>query len=462
MSSLLRILNVGVNGMQAASHGISVASHNASNTATEGYTRRLAQIDPVDPRLLGGARAAGQRRVADQFVERRLLGARSYSGESAARAGTLAILDTVLGGGPGSVGEAMQAFHTALADFASLPNEPAARTILLRRAAELGSAFQRASGELDAARVDTNARIVDEVAQVNRRLHEISDLGTRIAETEALGQDANDLRDQRDQLVREVADRVPVSTLTEADGRMHLMLAGSRALVGPDGAVHELQATTEPTSGEVRVYRTTAGATEDITGMLGSGSIAGYVDARDGALADARAGLDQLAADIATAYNGAHSAGFGLDGSSGLNLFEPHASVDGAARNLVVSSDVAGAPMRLAAAQDPGALPGDNRVALQLQSLTTSPIAAGGTLSAGDQLAALVASAGSAVQSANAQREQADLVTSQVSALRDSVSGVSTDEEMVSLMRFQRAYEASLKVIKVADDMLAELLRMRG
>jgi flagellar hook-associated protein 1 FlgK len=226
--------------------------------------------------------------------------------------------------------------------------------------------------------------------------------------------------------------------------------------------VHHLEANLEPTSGDVRIYRQTAGAMEDITSFITTGTIGGAIAARDGALTDARNALDQLATDVANAYNSVHSAGFGLDGAGARNLFAvPPAGVTGAAASFAVSTDVAGQPDLLAGATDPLSVPGDNRNAIELFHVRDQNLATGGTQTMQQAYRALVSDAGTALQSANNQSAQTGAVLSQVENLRASASGVNTDEEMISLMKFQRAYQASLRVIETADQMLDDLLNLR-
>ncbi|MEM7192984.1 MAG: flagellar basal body rod C-terminal domain-containing protein, partial [Pseudomonadota bacterium] len=101
------------------------------------------------------------------------------------------------------------------------------------------------------------------------------------------------------------------------------------------------------------------------------------------------------------------------------------------------------------------------QVALDLASVADNDVALGGTATLVEGYSALVGFAGSAMQRANAQLDHATNTQSQLSAMRESVSGVSTDEEMVSLMRFQRAYQASLQVIQTADEMLGSLMTLK-
>jgi len=449
--------------MTAQSYASGVASNNASNVNTVGYSRRLAQLEPIEgpPGFGLGARANGQRRVIDQFLERRVLGGRSSAGEADARANALSILDATFSDAAGNLGDAMDALTTALGDLADYPSEAGARVTVLARAEQMAQAFNRAGDDLATARADVNARITSEVDQLNQGLQKIAELGQKISKAELSGQEASDLRDKRDQLVREVANIVPVKVIPEDNGQISLLLAGSLPLVSPDGSAHLLSTLTDATSGDVVIQQIVAGAPRDLSGLITSGSIGGLIAARDGGLTTARDSLDQLASDTASAYNTAHQAGFGLDGVGGRDLFTPSATVAGSAQNFSLSAAVAGNSDALAAAGDAAAMPGDNIGALALIAVADQDVALGATATLGEGFASLVATSGSDVQSALVDQDQAQAVRDQLDSLREGISGVSSDEEMVALMRFQRGYQASLKVIQTADEMLGELMNLK-
>ncbi|MDH5671845.1 MAG: flagellar hook-associated protein FlgK [Myxococcales bacterium] len=457
--SLFGILNTGRNGMTAASFGTATASHNASNVATPGFSRRVAHIEPIGSHGFGGARASGADRITDPYLERRLLGAHSSAGEASARATSLSALDDIFSEAPGNLGPAFDDFQTALSDLAVNPGDTAARQLFLSRAGDLSRAFNNAAAGVGTAIEDTNARITSEVEQLNAKLHEIAKLGAEIARAETGGQDAGDLHDLRDQHIREIAQSVPITVVSDENGAISVLLSGSQALVSSDNSVHELSTAQDPATGTLEIYRQSGAGSTRVSGLITGGRIGGYIAARDGTLSETMAQLDALASDVVSAYNGAHSAGVGLDGGSGRNLFTPVSGAD-AARQMSLSADVAGQPDHVAAAIDASSLPGDNRGALVLQDLAATAFADGGTKTAGDALGSIVASVGVAVQSARAHESQTGSMVSQVEAVRESISGVSSDEEMISLMKFQRSYQASLRVIEVADQMLSDLLNM--
>jgi flagellar hook-associated protein 1 FlgK len=451
--SLVNLLGIGLLGMKAGQMGTQVGAQNLSNVGTEGYSRKSANVRPEL-----GATDTNSKRVVEPFVERRLLTARSASGEASAEKLALDPLDTIFSEGDGSLGGALDAFQASMQELSSRPGDMAVREQVLGRAANVSAAFKNVAAGIDQARADANARIKDGVNEVNERLRQIGTINAQINKVEVGGGEASDLRDKRDSLVREVSERVPVTVLEQDGGGYSLLLGGSQTLIAADGKVNELSVA--DAGGDVRIQKMAAGIPVDVTNLVSTGSIGGQIKARDGALKDAENKVDQLAADFVNNYNQAHNAGVGLDGTGGRDLFEPITSVPGAAAAVNVSADVVGNASFIAASTDASQLPSDNSNALRLSALASAPIALGG-MTVTEALASLTGSAGMAVQTATNAESFASGALEQVSALRDSMSGVSSDEEMVSMMRYQRAYEASLQVVQIADQMMGDLMNMR-
>lgn len=454
--SISSILNNGVKGMNATQLATQTASSNISNSATVGYTRRSTNILPGQSLIT----TSNSKRVVEPFIEKRLLGAKTSSGEAKANATAVGVLDNVFAEGDGSIGSALDAFQVSMAHLGARPEDTATRQQVLSTAQNLSTAFGNATAQLTTAKADANAAVSAGLTQVNDRLHRIASLGTEIQKAEITGEEASELRDQRDVLIGEVSERVPVTVLDQGNGQISLMLGGSHQLVTPDGKVGELTAMVSD-QGNMRIQKSVAGQVVDVTEQVKSGSVGGAMKARAGALTEAQNKLDQLAYDVTTAYNNVHKAGFGTDGVNGRLLFKEQPTVGGAAENFGVSIDVADQPNLIAAAGSSTTTPSDNRNALALAAVASAPVTAGGQTVI-EALSSLIGSSGSAVQNALQSESFSTGALQQVEALRDNASGVSSDEEMVEIMKYQRAYQASLKVISVADQMLNDLLNIRG
>lgn len=458
--SLYSILGVGASGLRAATVGVNVVSQNATNAATPGYTRREVLQSPLPGPPIGGngVQSTGPARTIDRFVERRLLGATAAHAEADARVSSLGALDATFSE-DGGLGSALDAFQSAIQALSSAPVDGPTRSQVLASAEALSTAFQRASSNLTQAVSDADGHVGDAVGTANGLVAQLDSLQQQIKKSELGGVEASDLRDTFDERLRELAKLVPVKVVESPKG-INVMLDGGVGLVAAEGGHATLAAPVGP-GGLRQVTATAGGQTLDVTSKITGGAIGGYLAARDRVLPAAQTKLDQLASDIATAYSAAHAAGAGLDGVTGRQLFTVPATVAGAAGAFSVSTDVAGYPDRLAAASDPSLPQGDNRNALALDALASRTVASGGTRTPGDALSDLVATSGEAVQTAQRDVEVLGAAKSQASALRSSVSGVSSDDEMVALTQYQRAYQASLKVVQAADDMLQELIAMK-
>lgn len=454
--SIASILNNGVKGLNATQVATQASANNVANAATVGYTRRTTQIQPGHSLISN----SGTKRVVEPFIEKRLLGAKSSFGEASAQTNAVGVLDNVFAEGAGSIGDALDAFQVSMAHLGARPEDASTRQEVLSTASNLTTAFGNASAQLKTAKAEANQAVSSALTQVNDRLHQIAGLGSEIQKAEISGEEASELRDQRDVLIGEVAQRVPVTVLDQGNGQISLMLGGSHQLVTPDGKVGELSAVVGD-GGNMRIQKTVAGALVDVTDQVKSGSVGGQLKARAGALTEAEKKLDQLANDITNAYNGVHKAGFGTDGAGGRNLFAEQPSVSGSAENFAVSIDVMDQPGNIAAASTATTTPSDNRNALALASVASAPLAFGGE-TVMDALASLIGYSGGIVQNAQQTESFSSGALQQVEALHQSVSGVSSDEEMVEMMKHQRAYQMALKVISVADEMMSSLLNIRG
>jgi flagellar hook-associated protein 1 FlgK len=188
---------------------------------------------------------------------------------------------------------------------------------------------------------------------------------------------------------------------------------------------------------------------------LTGGSIQGTIDVRDGALATLRGNIDTLAGQLITQVNTIHSAGFDLNGGTGQNFFT---GTDAA--TLGVNSALVADPSMIQASGNAGAT-GDNSVALALAGLANAAQAGLGNQTFTQNFSATVAALGQSLASVNDQTVNQSAVTSMLSNQRSSISGVNIDEEMTNLMAFQKAFDASAKLISTVNDMLITVVNMK-
>jgi flagellar hook-associated protein 1 FlgK len=207
-------------------------------------------------------------------------------------------------------------------------------------------------------------------------------------------------------------------------------------------------------------YQNPDGAAFDASALFSAGEIGSLLNARDNHVQDVIDRIDSFAQTLVGQFNTQHALGFDLNGNAGGNLFIPIASATGAAAAVRVDATLAADPRLIAAAQSASTLPGDNRNALALVGLRSTTIPALGGLTLEDHFLTLIGDVGAQVQASQSRYDFQQALLTQTQARRESVSGVSIDEEMTKLIQFQRAFEASSLLVTTADEMYQALIEM--
>jgi flagellar hook-associated protein 1 FlgK len=200
----------------------------------------------------------------------------------------------------------------------------------------------------------------------------------------------------------------------------------------------------------------------NVTDQITGGRLGGNLIDRNTTLNTELDNLDTLAYQLATQFNAVYATGYGLDGSTGNNFFTPLASSSGAAGALSVDASVVADVRKIAAAsQDPSISGvGDNRIALQLASLQNSLTMATGTETFAQFYQGMVGSIGVTAGSVKQDFDVKSNLMNQIEVQRESISGVNMDEEGASILQFQKAFEASSKLMSIANEMLDTLLKI--
>ena len=268
---------------------------------------------------------------------------------------------------------------------------------------------------------------------------------------------ANEMRDQRDQLVRDLSKQIGITFTENSDGTTNVNYAdGGAALVaGGNYGAFSLDKT-NPNSFAVQL--TPAGGTlatvAPTTGQLGA-----IMALRDTVIPNYLTQVDTLAKSITDAVNTKHVAGFSPTGGTGQNFFTPQAAVAGSAAAFSIA---AGLNINTIAGSGNALLPGDNSNALAIAQLVNVKTVPSGAPNAtfSSFYSSFVSTVGLDVQSSKTTVSQDEAFTKQLSTLRESNSGVSLDEELTNLVKYQRSYQASAKLITTATDMMDIVIGM--
>ena len=460
---------MGTRALATQRQGVEVAGHNLANVNNTAYARQRVSIqstassdgftDPVG----SGAEVTAIRQIRDRILDGEVVTEGAVTGSLEAQQRALGLAQSLLGqsidrgnagaggasaadgvGGGQQLAAGLTDFFNAFGSLAAQPASIPEREITLRRAAALAAQFPALDGRLERLGGQLDASVDTDLKSANALLTDIARLNGQISRTEAVSGagTANDLRDQRQSKLESLSTLVGFDSVEASDGSLGIVVGGE-ALVTADVREKTLETFVDVDG----LRRIRASGTTDAL-VITSGRVHGTLDARDGGLKDLRDGIDALASSLIQRVNALHSSGFALDGSTGRDFF-----LGSSASDIRVNQALLDDPTTLQAAGAPNAR-GDNRTALALSQLGNQPIAALGGQTFGNAYNQTVGRLGEALSSVNQRLADQKTVADLIRGQRDSVSGVSIDEEMADLTRFQRGYQASAKLITTIDEML--------
>ena len=556
-ANIFSVLNTAKLGLQTNQTAIEITGHNIANVQTEGFSRQEVTLEVNRPRRVGlaflgtGVRATNVTRDFDQFLFNQILGESSTLGNFDIRNTFFQRLETIVNESSGvSLNKAMSEFFTAFDDLASNPTNLAARSSVLSAAGTLATTFNRLGTSLFQQRQNLDDAVAAEVTTINGMLDEVAELNRSIITIENGNTQANDLRDQRDLLIKKLSKKIDVHLIDTNDNNTTLALAGGSPLVvGTTVFQLSTQANSDNRGFRDILVNNAAGGTTNVTTEVQGGELRGLLDMRDIETQGLIDQLDRLAAGLMEQVNSVHLQGTGLDGSSGNLFFDtltPTVTIgsqnagtgavaainaspstvnvdkfqirftgagnfdlfnlttnqvagsfafaagvplnianglavtitgapvagdtadisvsENAAVNMAVSSTVLNNTDKIAAGLSGT---GDGQNALDISNLQNSLVFSSGAFTPGSGSAtfddfynSLVSGLGTGSRSSETVLKQQEGVMLQLDAQRESISGVSLDEEMVNLIKFQQAYAASARMVTVIEEMFDVLQRI--
>jgi flagellar hook-associated protein 1 FlgK len=456
--SLFGTLTSASRSLDAQRFGLDVVGQNIANVNTSGYTRRTLDLAAIPPTSNlsagGGVEVQGVRSIRDALLERRLwqeLPARSMQ---SAMANSLSVVEVALGDAGASIDQKLTAFFDSFARLAEDPTSATSRQEVLLQGQSVASGFSDMVSRLNTAQRDVDTRIRGDVDQVNALVSQIASLNASIGGASGSGADVQTLKDQQNEAVKTLAGLLNVHVMQREDGGLDVTFGQGRPLV--IGASN-FSITATPTGPSGLVTLTDANGV-DVGGEIAAGSLGGYLTIRDTTIPGYVSRLDDIAYAFAGQVNTIHEAGFDLTGAAGLPFFTPLAAAAGAASAITVNAAVAGDPNLVVAAGVAAA--GDNQAARDMADLRDERVMFGNTATLHDAWGRLVYQAGSDTRYARLEERSRGEIVLQIEALRESVSGVSLDEEAANMIKFQRAYEANARFFTTIDQAIETLIDM--
>jgi flagellar hook-associated protein 1 len=449
MGSLSGSMSIALSALLNNQEALDVTSNNIANQNTQGYTRQRVNFSESATVQLGslqfgtGAQIDNIQSVRDQVLDFRI---NSETQTQSALDSFLTPMQQVQSSFNEAAGTGLQSsisgFFSSLSQLSTNPSSVPLRQSVLTAGQNLAGSFNTAANNLNTLRASTDQQIPTIVQQVNTLAQSVAQLNIRISQSQAEGQNTGALEDQRQQVIQQMSQLINISMIQNNDGSIGISTALGAALV-VGGQEFNLQVAANASTGQNAILSSTG---KDLTANIDGGQLGGLLRVRDQGIPALTGQLDTLANSIATAVNNTQTAGFDLNSAAGQNFFTIPATVAGAAQSIQVNlSD----PSQVAASLNGSS--GDNSNVLAMSQLQNQNIVAGDTPL--NFYSNTVAQLGSSIQQATAQSNAQDLVVQQLQTQRNSVSGVSLDEEATNLIQFQRAYQAAARVVNVVDEL---------
>jgi flagellar hook-associated protein 1 FlgK len=471
MSGLFGELANGVKALTASSRSLETAGRNLANVNNPNYARqRVVYGDRGSVQTSIGVQSLGVEAKQIQQLRDSLLDAQvvressiqssfeteqsAYQraqanlGQSIDRSGATA--STGSDGSTNGIAQALSDFFNAFQSFAASPTDVGERQALLQRASILTDGLNEADQRLSQLQSDLTSQATSDISDVNGMLTTIANLNGQIGRLE-INQPgtAVDLRDQRQAVVEQLAKKMSIETRPDPSFAGEIQVFARDASNNPVQLINLASVT-----GPVTLSGSTLSAGTPATALvLKGGSINGALTARDGTITTLRTNLDSLASQLVSSVNTAYNP----TGSTG-DFFNAAGTTAG---TIAVDGTVTATNLK---ASDGGAA-GDNTVAQAVANLVNTTFATptdGIDGSFSQFYSKAVTDLGQALTTANSHLTSQTSIATLVRSQRDAVSGVSLDEEMADLIKYQRAFQASSRVIQVIDELLDTVVNRLG
>lgn len=476
----LELANSALRTHQAA---LNVTGHNISNANTEGYSRQIPIITTGIPLTINGvgrqltmgtgSNMSMVKRARDSYIDNQFRWETSKYEFWAEMHNSLQIIEGVMNEPTDySLSNDLNQFWNAWSRLADNTENSGARDVLIERTSTLVDSFHRIDRQITDLAHDLNENVRVLVNQVNDYAKQIVELNGQIKRAEVAMDNPNDLEDQRDLLVDKIAELVPVkvekikdASFTDRDVYEFKLSIGDHILINNQG-LNPLELSQDGDGN----WQTALPKVEAEMGRLSA-----IIELRDNYLVEQRNEYNNLAQSIAAIVNAIHRKGQGLEAiDTGRDFFVDSTGTGITAKTISINSFLVAHPNQIATGKiNPDAVEvGDNQVALDIASLGqgfsqevldtyfdgNNPLS--GAFSIGDYYGSIIAGLGADVQQAERMAEGQSVLVNHMANQRESYSGVSLDEEMTNLIRFQKTYSAAARLVTILDSMFDRIIGM--
>lgn len=474
MPKISGMMNIGRQSLSNSQTALQTVAHNIANKNTPGASRQRVEVlsNPSvgegNIQIGMGARAGQITRVNNPWLEKQIQREGTNLGFTDARAHGLGRVEQVYNEQMNKgLNQYLTDFFNAFRELSNNPESLASRSMVRESSVALAGDFKRVVDQLRDIQKDLDGQVLTTAQEVNEMTREIANLNQKVQSIEVSGGHANDERDRRDELLKKLGEKIEVNWAEGSDNMVTVTAAGSAILVsGIDSMELSGKASGDMDRARIHFSATENGSKFDITDRIKGGHIGGALEVRDNIIEGLISKIDQMAYTFAQEVNQVHNEGFDSYDTPAVALFEiprdeyGNAKVEGTASRIKLNNIIFNDVGRIATAAQPES-PGDNTIANMIAGLQSRRVMEGGKATFDDYYNGQVGQIGTVAQRAIKTQEAQKNVLQQLGNIRESISGVSLDEETTKMIEYQKAYDASARLIKTADEMFDTVLNIK-
>lgn len=459
MAGLFQGLEIGRRALLTHQLSLQTVGHNIANVNTPGYSRQRVNVTSTYPEssmqgMLGtGVTVSSVRHIRDLFLGEQFRQENKSLGEWTYKEKVLTQIESLFNEpNDGTLSNLMADFWNSWSDLST--GVQGARSNILSQAKKLTNGFHGLAEQLTKLRDSIDRDLNNYTSEINRLTSEIGNLNRQIKVQEIGLNRANDLRDARDLLLDNLSSIIDVNSLEDSNGEFTVYVGAMSIVNGADSI--KINAKVSNVNGQMThnlVWENT-----NIVLKNDSGQLKGLMETRDTIIPEYLDKLNTLARTMVTEVNALHATGFGLNDSNGYNFF----NVNGTdANSISIDSEIEQDVTKIVASLEAGKKD-DNRIALQIADLQNKMVLGNNSQTMDYYYNSLIGSMGVQVKEASSFSRNYELLINQIVFSRESVQGVSLDEEMTNLIKYQHAYDAAARVITAMDQALDTVISGMG
>lgn len=496
MSTAFYGLNIAKTGLFASQKGLEVVGNNISNVTTVGYTRQRLNLSSIpapngsgklanveSATVGGGVNIDSIEQCRDQYLDIQYRNENSLLGEWTVKADALYYVEDLFNNSNETgIDNALNALFDSFEELSKSPENEEIRTLVRQNAIVFTETMNYYSNKLEGLQYQQNDAISVTVGDINTLTQSISDYNSQILKYERNGDNANELRDKRNTAIDELSNIVDITYSESPSGVVTVNFSTNKdCLVDENGAYSlSLNKNLPDSYGNAdKFYSIMLSPTVSLSASdLNGGTLKGYLDERDGDT-EANMGipyflkkLDALANAIVETVNNVHETGWiypsesnayliGVGIKDGISFFDPTKTT---AKDISLCEDILRSVFNIAASSveiTGDENKGNNKNVLEMLKVidrTDIPIIS----NIGQYLKSIVADIAVQTSYSNKRVASENILVGNIAYKKESVSGVSIDEEMTNMIMFQKAYSAAARLITAIDEQLDTLVNKMG